>query len=68
MTIKSHLIQYLQYVKNTGGNATVTGFDDDWEPIGPMVREELMPTYMVENPEGKLILTDIGKLSIGEFE
>jgi hypothetical protein len=41
--IKPYLVQYLKYVQNTGGNVTVAGFDDDWEPIGPRLREELMP-------------------------
>ena len=60
MSIKPHLLQYLQYVKNTGGNAGIAEFDDDWEPIGPMLRSELMPTYIVEGPDGKLALTQTG--------
>ena len=60
MAIRPDLKQYLDYVVNTGGNASVAAFDDDWEPIGPMVRKELMPRYMVVGPNGKLALTDEG--------
>ena len=59
--MRDDLRQYLQYVIHTGGNATVAGFDEDWEPIGPMVRRELVPTYLIEE-DGKLKLTNAGKL------
>ncbi|HEX2556714.1 MAG TPA: hypothetical protein VHK86_00190 [Nitrososphaera sp.] len=59
--IRKDLIQYLQYVKNTGGNANINQFDDDWEPIGPMLRAELIPTYIVEGPDRNLVLTEKGK-------
>jgi len=58
--------KYLQYIVNTGGNVTVAGFDDDWEPIGPMVRRDLMPTYIVELANGKLALTDAGRAALSE--
>jgi hypothetical protein len=59
-----HYRQYLQYVINTGGTATISGFDEDWEPIGPMLRRDLMPTYMVEE-RGVLVLTDQGRTEVG---
>lgn len=62
--IRSDLVQYLQYVQNTGGNATISGFDDDWEPIGPSLRRELMPEFMVENVAGKIELTEAGKAAL----
>lgn len=49
----------LQYVVNTGGNCTITSFDEDHEPIGPALREELMPAYLIESC-GKLRLTHAG--------
>ncbi len=64
MAIAKHLIQYLQYVQNTGGNATVAGFDDDWEPIGPTLRKDLMPTYIFEKSDGKLALTEAGRAEL----
>lgn len=61
--IKPHLIQYLQYVKNTGGNVTVAGFDEDWEPIGPTIRNLLMPEFLIE-VNGKLALTEQGTAAL----
>lgn len=60
-TVSEHQKQYLQYVVNAGGNATVATLDDDFEPIGPMIRRDLMPTFMVEQDDGKLALTDAGR-------
>lgn len=59
--MRADLKQYLQYVVNTGGNATIERFDDDWEPIGPMVRRELMPTFVEEGENGFLKLTADGE-------
>lgn len=60
MAIAPHLIQYLKYIQNTGGMANVAAFDEDWEPIGPRLRGDLMPKYIVENGSGKLELTAEG--------
>lgn len=49
----------LAYVVNTRGAATVAGFDEDHEPIGPVLRERLMPDYLVVD-EGQLKLTALG--------
>lgn len=54
-------IRAIQYVRNTGGCATVAQFDDDHEPIGPKLREKIMPTFVVENISGHLFLTEAGK-------
>ncbi len=64
MPVSAHQKQYLQYVINTGGNATVATLDDDYEPIGPMIRRDLMPTYIIENEAGKLELTEAGKAEL----
>ncbi len=53
--------KYLQYVQNTGGNATVAQFDDDWDPIGPMVRRDIMPDLVTTDDAGFLVLTDQGR-------
>ena len=60
-TVSEHQKQYLQYVINTGGNATVETLDDDYEPIGPMIRRDLMPKFIVEGADGKLDLTKAGR-------
>jgi len=58
--LRPHLKKYLQYVVNTDGNASIDDFDDDWEPIGPLLRSELVPVYMVAGENGKLKLTAEG--------
>lgn len=62
--IKPHLVKYLEYVQNTGGNATVADFDEDWEPIGPTLRGELMPQFMFVGSGGKLALTEHGRAAL----
>lgn len=57
--------QAVQYVINTGGNCTVAIFDDDHEPIGPLLRKEIMPQYVVEE-FGKLYATDAGRTAVGK--
>ena len=57
--------QALQYVINTGGNATVASLDDDFEPIGAMLRRELMPTFIIER-DGKLQLTEAGQAELSK--
>lgn len=64
MAVQEHHKQYLQYVINTGGYATVDNFDEDWEPIGPMLRADLMPEFIVENDGGKIVLTEAGKAAL----
>lgn len=60
------LKEYCQYIVNTGGYATVAAFDDDFDPVGPMVRRDLIPTYAVENADGKLELTEAGRALLGK--
>ena len=59
-------VKALQYVINTGGRATIAAFDDDHEPIGPMLRRELMPAMMAANAEGLLRLTPQGFAALTE--
>jgi hypothetical protein len=33
-TVRPHLKQYLQYIRNTGCSATKAIFVEDWDPIG----------------------------------
>jgi hypothetical protein len=56
-----HLKQYLQYIRNTGG-VTPAQFDDDWEPIGPRLREEIVPRFASpKDGSGRLSLTQEGE-------
>lgn len=53
-----YLKKYLQYVRNTGNRPlAIIHFDDDWEPIGPTVRSDLMRYGLIEQHAGGLMLT-----------
>jgi phage FluMu gp28-like protein len=58
--------QALGYVINTGGNATIAIFDEDHEPIGPMLRERLMPDLIAVGEDGKLAVTQRGHAALLE--
>lgn len=48
----THLQKYLDYIKNTGQDPLLNEqFDDDWEPIGPMVRRDLAAAGLIEQLE-----------------
>jgi hypothetical protein len=51
--------KYLDYIKNTGGSPTINNFDEDWEPIGPMVRRDMLKA-------GLITATESGRLKIKE--
>lgn len=50
----SDLTKYIDYIRNTGRDPLpVEMFDEDWEPVGPMVRENLVRAGMIEEtPHG----------------
>lgn len=53
-----HLQQFVEYIKNTGldGKLTIEQFDDDWEPIGPMVRRDMQIAKLITIWNGKITL------------
>jgi len=52
--------QALVYIVKTDHTATVAGFDEDHEPIGPELRKSLSPRYLKAYPDGRLHLTEDG--------
>ena len=48
--------KYLQYIKNTGGSPKIEEFDDDWEPIGPMVRKDMKHAGLIEEKDGRVFI------------
>jgi hypothetical protein len=52
-----------QYISNTGESVTAAQFDDDNDPIGPLLRRDIMPKYVTE-VGGILKLTDEGRKAI----
>lgn len=55
----------LEYIHNAGGTPEVRWFDDDHEPIGPQLRDDLLKAGMVEiiagfDDEDIIVLTKAG--------
>lgn len=46
----------IEYIKNTGGNPKIERFDDDHEPIGPMLRNQLIKDGLIKIVAGKIEL------------
>jgi phage terminase large subunit-like protein len=59
---KQHrLAEFLAYVRNTNGGATIANFIEDWEPIGSMVWDELQTGGLARvGQTGRLELTEAG--------
>jgi predicted ThiF/HesA family dinucleotide-utilizing enzyme len=52
-------IRALQYILNTAGCATKTNFIDDWEPIGPLLWDEIRE-FVTEDEHERLLLNKEG--------
>lgn len=48
--------KYLQYIKNTGGSPKIEEFDDDWEPIGPRVRDDMKRAGLIYEEGGRVFV------------
>ncbi len=49
------LLEYVDYIRNTGRvPLPIVMFDEDWEPIGPRVRADLVAAGLVAETEGGL--------------
>jgi hypothetical protein len=56
------LKEYVEYVRNTGQRPLATAaFDEDWEPVGPSVRRDMLAAGLIEEALGALMLTDKGE-------
>jgi hypothetical protein len=53
----------VEYIRNTGETATIAQFDDDHEPIGPMLRQDIREYFSVV--DGVMKLTDAGRSALG---
>jgi hypothetical protein len=62
-----HLQKYCQYIHNAGSGSVLTSyFDEDWEPVGYNVRNDLMREGLATqdastDPARKIHLTDAGR-------
>lgn len=57
----------LQYLLNTGESVNAAQFDDDYEPIGPMLREDIKH-YVTTGADGNLKLTDEARAMLDKTE
>jgi hypothetical protein len=61
--MSDYLKQYVQYIINTGMADTglpQTMFDEDWEPIGPRLRRDLLGQRWCAESSGKIFVTLTG--------
>lgn len=43
-----HLHKYVDYINNTGRKPLpISAFDDDWEPVGPMIRADMQAAGLI---------------------
>jgi len=47
--------KYIEYIKNTGGNPKIEWFDEDWEPIGPSVRQRMAELGLTKEDDGYIM-------------
>lgn len=43
-----------EYIRNAGGSPTIAQFDEDHEPVGSVLREELKEARLVWESGGKI--------------
>jgi len=48
--------KYIDYIKNTGGNPLISEFDEDWEPIGEIVRRDMKKANLIQEIDGRIHL------------
>jgi hypothetical protein len=51
----------IQYIENTGGNPSIEWFDEDHDPIGPTLRDNLKTNGLIVEHNGKILVTDKGE-------
>ena len=67
--LNPRLAEYVYYINNTGLKPLpIEKFDEDWEPVGPMVRDEMLrhgyihyggPGFMTDDAEGIYLRPDL---------
>lgn len=65
--MNSNVRDALQYLINTGESVNAAQFDDDHEPVGPMLRQDIA-AYVRIDKAGILKLTDEARAALGKGE
>ena len=50
--------KYIDYIKNTGGSPSVIFFDDDWDPIGPLIRADMRAAGLIVEKDELIYLVE----------
>ena len=50
-----YLKKYIKYL-SFGESCEITTFDDDWEPIGPMLRADMKRFSLIYEKDGEIFL------------
>lgn len=57
LTVPAHLQKYVDYLNNVGQSVFPTAdFDEDWEPVGPTIRAEMLKFRLIEEDMGAMAL------------
>lgn len=66
MTLTPQARKALEYVRNSGGGATVSNFFEDHEPIGDMLWQEIRRDHslVTQDRDGRLLLTEAGRAAL----
>ena len=60
--MSEYLKRYAQYIVNTAHDPLSNEmFDDDWEPIGPALRSDLVKAGWITQSDDGVRLTDVGR-------
>lgn len=52
---KNHFERYIDYINNAE-NPKIEHFDEDWEPIGAKIREDMKQAQLIYEKDGKVYL------------
>ena len=53
--MNNHQKRALEYIANTGGKPSINWFDDDHDPVGPMLRADLVAAGLAVEEDGYII-------------
>lgn len=60
----SRMMGHLKYLAAVGVVLTVEAFDEDWQPVGPMIRSGLLRARLAEESGGTIHLTQYGRFYV----
>lgn len=52
----NYMEKYIKYINNCGGKVSVSNFDDDFEPIGTLIRAKLINQGLIIQSDNVLTI------------